>query len=200
MTEKDTFTYLEVEAALCIWEWINDVTLGDERYIIQDWKDLRDSVGSLEMRHASAITYAPWLLKVYDICTADKRDPFSCMSYDWEVVPLIMSRCLYEGLPALAADCLPEPADVARSLVAALDKQAWMRDVRRACKHLWEYEGLADDAATLFDSYFDAGDSPLVAAEQAGLDFDLSTLDPMTAQARGPFVPWYDPEQYTLPA
>ena len=199
MTDK-TFTYLEVEAALCIWEWINDVTLGDERYIIKDWKDLRDSVGSLEMRHTSAITYAPWLLKVYDICTADKRDPFFCMSYDWEVVPLIMQQCLKDGEPALAAEDLPEPVSVARAVVERLNKRAWLQDVRRACKHLWEYEGLADDAAPLFDAYFDAGDSPLVAAEQAGNDHDLSTLDPITAKAKGPFQPWYDPEQYKLPA
>lgn len=97
----DSYTHLEVEAALCVWEYLNDVTLLDPSRQDPQWVALRESVGSVELRHAS-IEIGIWALKVYDLCT--ERDPsfFDGLAYDWEVVPAIVDRCRDEdGLPLI---------------------------------------------------------------------------------------------------
>lgn len=88
----DRYTHLQVEAALCVWEYLNDVTLLDLSREDPQWVELRESVGSVELRHAS-IEIGIWALKVYDACT--ERDPsfFDGLAYDWEIIPAIVDRC-----------------------------------------------------------------------------------------------------------
>jgi len=117
MTDR-TFSFLEVEAALCIWEWINDVTLlipPDKTR--QNWVELRKAVGSVELRYNSAMLYAPWLLSIYDICTKDNKEFFEqneLYSYDWDVVPKIMSYI------DPSADSLPDPQKTAEKIMKEL--------------------------------------------------------------------------------
>ena len=87
------FNYLEVEAALCVWECINEWTLllGDTGK--PDWIELREGVGSVELRHQS-IAIGQWCLKVYDLCTKDDPDFFDAASYDWEVIPMILGHAM----------------------------------------------------------------------------------------------------------
>ena len=68
------YTYLEVEAALCVWEWINDVTSEP-----REWVQIREDLGSAELRHQS-IALGQWCLKIYDIL--DGGAFFEMISYD----------------------------------------------------------------------------------------------------------------------
>ncbi|EFO30117.1 hypothetical protein TRICHSKD4_3692 [Roseibium sp. TrichSKD4] len=84
------YTTLEMEAALCVWEWINEVTLLDHETKSPEWITLRENLGSIELRHKS-MDLGKWCLKVFDICTKDDQDIFEGHPYDFEVIPAIMS-------------------------------------------------------------------------------------------------------------
>ncbi|MBU0801367.1 MAG: hypothetical protein KKA05_10270 [Alphaproteobacteria bacterium] len=84
---------LRTEAALCIWEWMQENRDGPSpasRAIEARWQRL----GTVEMRHA-AIQLAPWVLAVWDALDDDTRD--SLAPYDWEGVPRILAHVDWEG-------------------------------------------------------------------------------------------------------
>ncbi|WP_210330827.1 hypothetical protein [Mesorhizobium sp. NBSH29] len=117
---KGSYTHLEMEAALCVWECINDWTVnapdgkGDQR-----WHELREGVGSVQMRHAS-IPLGQWCLEVYDICTSADKNFFDTIAYDWEVIPLILSHCVdSDGCPFIEPASFPDPDKAAGAVMAA---------------------------------------------------------------------------------
>lgn len=103
----DSYSHLEVEAALCVWEYLNDVTLLDPSRQDPQWVELREDVGSVALRHAS-IEIGKWALKVYDVCTRHDPSFFDGLAYDWEVIPAIVACCRgLDGRPAIHEGCFP---------------------------------------------------------------------------------------------
>jgi hypothetical protein len=118
--QQESLTILEVEAALCVWEWVNEATIHWQNKQ-QPWVDLRDGVGSVSLRHAS-MQIGQWCLAVYDICTAQDRDFFEGYSYDWEVIPLIMSLLPIASVPIYGTETFPDPATIAPLVAAEVER------------------------------------------------------------------------------
>ncbi|MBN7759738.1 hypothetical protein JYP52_01200 [Nitratireductor aquibiodomus] len=85
------FNYLEMEAALCVWEHLCDITVNTE-VPHTGWLTYRQQVGSAELRHMS-IAIGKWALEVHDLLPEWYCDG---RSYDWEVIPSIVN-CLPVG-------------------------------------------------------------------------------------------------------
>lgn len=61
------YSHLQMEAALCVWEWLNEITVVPKRgKANQTWLKYREDIGSVELRHYS-IDIGLWALKVYDL-------------------------------------------------------------------------------------------------------------------------------------
>jgi hypothetical protein len=109
-----SYSPLQVEAALCIWEcWLDSVVAplrkpapAFQRY----WK----SHGTAAMRHLS-IELADYCLSVYDHISCEVKYGHP---YDWEVIPAILGTLDWEIGPHIR---LPAPEAAARA-TAALDR------------------------------------------------------------------------------
>ncbi|TIW53858.1 MAG: hypothetical protein E5V54_24155 [Mesorhizobium sp.] len=83
------YSALEMEAALCVWEWLNEITVVPKRSKADPaWLKYRELVGSVELRHYS-IEIAKFVLPVYDLLPEWFR---AIGSYDWEIVPAIVGQ------------------------------------------------------------------------------------------------------------
>lgn len=97
-SDQPAFSTLEMEAALCVWEDINDRTLLSNAEDHPAINRTREEWGSFAMRHA-CIPLGQWVLKVYD--AAGGSDMFDGFAYDWEVVPFLLDQIDWEGfIPA----------------------------------------------------------------------------------------------------
>lgn len=96
---RGSFTYHEVEAALCVWEWINTVT--DPRHKpsaheagVAAW---RENVGTVEARHAS-YTLARRCLRIFEAGKAiNGEEAWGGWAFDWEVIPAIMRYVSFDN-------------------------------------------------------------------------------------------------------
>lgn len=169
------FTYLEMEAALCVWECLNDWTLPDSHETArQDWIEVREGIGSAELRHQS-IALGQWLLKVYDICVAGDPHIFESMSYDWEVVPMILDHARDTGGALVVySESLPHPAMVAAKVVAQAKRDTWMHDARAEAKKQWCYSGLVDDMPEVFQQACEAGEPVADVVRAVGEKYGLT--------------------------
>jgi len=82
----DTFTPLELEAALCVWEWIDSRSVGLTDDVRADVLSLRQAIGTVELRSRCG-HIGRYCLKVYDHIPEAARDGHA---YDWEVIPAIL--------------------------------------------------------------------------------------------------------------
>lgn len=85
--EPVCYTALEMEAALCVWEHLNDITVCTDKPD-PAWMEYREGVGSAELRHES-IAIGRWALEVYDLLPQWYRESGS---YDWEIIPAIVGE------------------------------------------------------------------------------------------------------------
>lgn len=128
----DSYSHLEVEAALCVWEYLNDVTLLDQSRQDPQWVELREDVGSVALRHAS-IEIGKWALKVYDVCTRHDPSFFDGLAYDWEVIPAMVDRCRgLDGRPAIHEGCFPSIEATASHVALWAVKEDYLRHVNHA--------------------------------------------------------------------
>jgi len=173
-TEETKFSYLEVEAALCVWEWINDKTLGVGGATTRaDWEALRKNTGSAELRHWS-IELGQWALSVYDICTKHDRDFFDGISYDWEVIPMILDYVPVDGAQTIGGIELPAPHAVA-SLVARRHLfNEFQNDCRMQASRQWCYSDLVTDHEERTAQAFELGEEPKAFVKWLGEKFDLT--------------------------
>ncbi len=144
--EGKQFTYLDMEAALCVWECLNDWTLLDSNMSRPEWVELRDNIGSVEMRHQS-IALGQWCLAIYDACKSVTPDIFDMISYDWDVIPMILGFAEKDGKPLIYEADLPSVADVAKLIPVQMAKDEWMNEARAEAMKQWCYPGLIDDHA-----------------------------------------------------
>lgn len=83
---SNLWSTLEMEAALCVWEWLCDITVNtDEPH--PAWQEYREGIGSAELRHESMLI-GKFVLQVYNLTPDWWRETGS---YDWELVPAIVS-------------------------------------------------------------------------------------------------------------
>lgn len=83
MSQVETWTEIEIEASLCLWEAFN---AEDNEHT----NALRENWGSVTVRH-DCIHAAKPFLAIYDSLTKDDPDRFDGWAYDWEVVPAFLT-------------------------------------------------------------------------------------------------------------
>jgi hypothetical protein len=186
MTTEKLYSHLEMEAALCVWECLNDWTLlahgdvhaaainDDDDNIKTDWIALREGVGSVEMRHQS-IVLGQWCLKIYDICTKHDPDFFDGLAYDWEVIPMMLNFARdAAGKPVIYAEGLP-PVDRIAPLVAY---EVLFDEFTRQCggeaNRQWAYRELVLDHADRVAQAFEIGEEPAEFIKWLGEKYDLT--------------------------
>lgn len=105
-----TYTALEAEAALCIWECFLE-----ERQTLPGLDEHWNAVGTCAMRQ-HALSLAAFVEAAYDAVDSLEWDGYS---YDWEVVPAILGRLTWtaEGLDR------PDPAETGRAALASLQQK-----------------------------------------------------------------------------
>ncbi|RWM32587.1 MAG: hypothetical protein EOR77_21390 [Mesorhizobium sp.] len=81
------YSHVEVEAALCVWEHLCEITVCTDKPD-PAWNEYRESIGSVELRHES-IEIGKWVLQVYDLLPEWYR---ASGAYDWEIVPAIVGK------------------------------------------------------------------------------------------------------------
>ena len=171
-----TYTYLEVEAALCVWEWINDVT--SEPRAIKEWVQIHEDLGSAELRHQSIIL-GQWCLKIYDIL--DGGTFFEMISYDWEVIPLIMSYAMTDDhnlpQPAIYEAELPDPFRTAQSVAHEHLYDEFFAECGRWAAKLWAYSELVQDHEDRMEYAFASGGDPKEFILWLGEKYDLPRAD-----------------------
>lgn len=171
----EPYTHLQMEAALCVWECINDWTLSDSPR--DDWKALRDNVGSVELRHWS-IELGTWCLAVYDACTKHDSDFFDGIAYDWEVIPMILDMiAIPDGAQTTAGIVLPDVTQTA-SLVA---RRHTFNEFELSCRHesdrQWKYADFMRDHPERVENAFEDGEEPAEFVKWLGEKYELYHFD-----------------------
>jgi hypothetical protein len=174
--KQETFSYLEVEAALCVWECINEWTLGDHINANGQpaWIELREQLGSAEMRHQS-VELGQWCLQMWDILTKHDADFFDGVAYDWEVIPLMLGYALnQDGRPTIYAKELP-PAQQTALLVARAHLYAeFYAECGREANKQWGYVDLVSDHSEKVQQAFELGEEPKEHVKWLGEKYDLT--------------------------
>lgn len=100
MTTGQNITPLELEAALCVWEYLNEISLADT--INPNLSRLRESIGTAQLR-SHCLDIGRYCLKVYDLLPPEARDGHA---YDWEIIPAIVDTISFDDgvLPALTLE------------------------------------------------------------------------------------------------
>jgi len=176
-SRREFFTALEMEAALCAWEWML------ENVKHQVFHGIWEGLGYAAMRHCSYQGGAI-ALQVYDHMTALNYEFVS--AYDWEFVPGVLRRLdwrklaednQYSGEPykpdvaAIFDDMLTEFPE---ELQHTDPRTTWLNRARAAAKRLWGYPELLTDHPELFDQAFEEGQKPDLFVEELGKDLDLT--------------------------
>lgn len=168
-----------VETAMCIWEWVCDVTLDDSPQCQKDWVELRENIGAMEMRW-QCMDLARWLDQVYDIVHVIDDGFFGNMSFDWEVVPAIMSFARNEEGPAIYSEHLPSPQGVAKLLVTKCLRDRWVKDAKLVAAYEHGYAEMLEEGAHFFEEEMLAGTMPREAVRRYAEAYDLITRDPIS--------------------
>lgn len=82
----NSFTPLELEAALCVWEWIDSHSVGLTDDVRADVLSLRQAIGAVEFRSRCG-DIGRYCLKVYDHIPESAHEGHA---WDWEIIPAIL--------------------------------------------------------------------------------------------------------------
>ncbi|SDK43496.1 hypothetical protein [Bradyrhizobium ottawaense] len=191
------FTNLEMEAALCVWECLNEWTLGTEEQVEAmrvnceehshealrlEWIEMREATGSGEMRSQS-ILLGKWCLEIYDILTKRNEDFFGYWSYDWEVIPAMLKHAvckdgkasMYRGDYIYAGGELIDPHSAAQLVAQEFIQRGFDDECRREADKQWAYADLVtDDAGERMRQAFEIGEEPAALVKWLGEKFDLT--------------------------
>jgi hypothetical protein len=192
------YTDLQVEAALCVWETLNEWTLGTEdevdamrvncddehshTAIRLEWIEMREQTGSGEMRSQSKVL-GQWCLEIYDILTKRDEDFFSYWSYDWEVIPamLVHAVCkdgkasMYRGDYVYTGGELIDPNSAAQLVAQEFIWRQFENDCKGEARKQWAYEDLVtDDCGERMRQAFEMGETPPAFVKWLGEKFDLT--------------------------
>ena len=88
--EKE-YTFLEMEAALCVWECLVEMRQGwkhkGEDIIQKAW----DDYGTVEMRLNVAVSIGRYAIEFYDMLPSGYVTDELGWSYDWDFIPFVVS-------------------------------------------------------------------------------------------------------------
>jgi hypothetical protein len=191
------YSALEMEAALCVWECLNEWTLGTEEEIEAmrincddenshdairlEWIEMRDQCGSGEMRSQS-IVLGKWCLEIYDLLTKHDPDFFDYWSYDWEVIPamLVHAVCkdgkasMYRGDYVYTGGELIDAASAAQLVALEFAWRRFKDECRREANKQWCYEDLISDHEDRVYQAFTMGETPAEFVKWLGEKYDLT--------------------------
>lgn len=191
--KEPTYTAVQVEAALCVWEqlmeWTNksDAEVDELRKdpeknaLIVEWNDMRSETGSAEMRSQS-ILLGLWCLEIYDILTKDDPDFFDWWSYDWEVIPAMLKHAVCkDGKASMYRGdyvYMGGPLIDAHSAAQLVAQEFIWRKFEEACqsqaKSQWAYKELVtDDGGERMRQAFEMGEEPAAFVKWLGEKYDL---------------------------
>lgn len=130
---EKAYTHLELEAAICVWEEINERTLHSKKGTHPELQKCREDWGSATLRHAS-IAIGRFCLKVYALLPEDVKDG---RAYDWEIIPGIMDHVDFSQSGEPSEYKFKEPQEVADVLIAAWRFDDWLSAANRELKQGW---------------------------------------------------------------
>ncbi|XHE14388.1 hypothetical protein PCC82_06540 [Agrobacterium deltaense] len=88
MEKRGNFSFLEMEAALCVWEWMLDVGAKN----VERW---REAIGTAEARQ-TCFAIGRYCLEIYDLGKKmDGPNAWDGLSFDWDVIPAICETILF---------------------------------------------------------------------------------------------------------
>lgn len=199
---KKEYTALEVEAALCVWECLNEWTLGNEEAVAKlrqeaaenpgshaalriEWIDMRDDTGSGEMRSQS-IVLGKWCLEIYEILTKSNPDFFAPWSYDWEVIPAMLTHAvskdgkvsMYRGSYVYIGKPLISAHSAAQLVAREFAWRNYEEECRSEAQKQWKFGDLVRENPEDFERGFVAGDEPKALVKAIGEDLDLIDFGP----------------------
>jgi hypothetical protein len=192
------YSALEMEAALCVWECLNEWTLGTEDEVESmrvncddenshtairlEWIEMREDCGSGEMRSQS-IVLGKWCLEIYNILTKHDPDFFSYWSYDWEVIPAMLTHAvckdgkasMYRGDYVYTGGELIAAESAAPFVALHFLLLRFKDDCRSEAKKQWAYEDLVtDDDGVRMQQAFAMGEKPADFVKWLGEKYDLT--------------------------
>jgi hypothetical protein len=142
-----------------------------------EWSELRQGVGSVEMRHQS-IVLGKWCLKIYDICTKHDRDFFDALSYDWEVIPMMLNHARNDDGPVIYEEGLPPPEQIATLVAREVLWDEFLRQCRDAAQKIWKYGDLVQDDREDIERAFADGEEPYPFIKRYGEELALIDFGP----------------------
>ena len=171
---EKTFTKSELLTAMCIMECIDLWTLNSSER--EDWKNFRDNVGTAELRDLS-IDLVSWADRIYDICTEHDPDFFDGVSFDWEVIPLIMDCVEVTGLQS--TDRVTKPSAEQAAFIVARNHlwNEYRSDCRREAAKQWCYADLVTDHIEKTEQSFQIGMDPAEHVKWLGEKYDLTPVN-----------------------
>lgn len=163
------YSHLEMEAALCVWEWLNEITVVPKRGKADPtWLKYREDIGSVELRHYS-IEIAKFVLPVYDLLPEWFR---AIGSYDWEIVPAIVGEIT-------PGEAFPD-AKKARDAILTTDwaKEEYLRQFEWNLSHHYglDLEGAGLSKEDFFAIWFNPDFDPKDKADHYAEKYDLDPV------------------------
>ena len=177
MATEKVYSYLQMEAMLCVWEFLNDEherlykPLPAEKKLhtfegdlgvplIDYWTD----VGTVEMRLTETPKIADWLLAVFDAGKTLDEDYWDMWSYDWEVVPGICREIDWAKARIASEPLLPTepPLEIAKrvhaKMIVAMGWNTWHGSAVFEGRKQWCYHDFVDDNPEAARAAFEAGE------------------------------------------
>lgn len=166
MTSTTTYTTGDVEAALCVWEWVLDRTLITTEDSHPALNEYRETYGTAQLR-SDCVDIGVWVDKVYNLLDEDTKDRHC---FDWDVVPEIMEHVTF-GAP------LPEPETIAPLVAKQLLRNIWMALVNQYAREAYCWQDALDDKDRA-NASFERGETPVEFVTALAEKFDLDQLRP----------------------
>lgn len=189
--DTKSFTVLQMEAALCAWEWMCENRDGDLL------KDYFEGLGSSAMRHCS-MQAGDIALQVHNHMEARSYDFVD--AYDWEFVPAVLQKLdwqkltddnQYNGEPykpdihaifcaLVAADLAANTDPTRRSFQKKTsDLDAYKAACRAEAEEQWSYGDLVSDHVERVTQAWDADEDPAEFIKWLGEKYDLTPKQEM---------------------
>jgi hypothetical protein len=179
VSRREMFSPLEMEAALCSWEWMFE---NPKHKIFHGvWEGLGYAAMRMCSQQAGTI-----VLAVHDRMT--ELDYEFVEAYDWEFVPAVLIRLDWKKLAMdnqYAGEAYQPDIDAIFQDMLTSDpdrfehndpRTTWLNQARAAAKRLWGYPELLNEHPELFESAFEEGQKAADFVEELGKDLNLTSV------------------------
>lgn len=173
---RDSLTILEVEGALCAWEYVN------EQRHQEPFKQLLYDLGAVAMRHCS-MQAGVIATEAYE--EMKRQECEFGGAYDWDFVPNVLNRLDWQSLISENQNGGPIYKPDIKSMVTKMigdmpefsfvgEKGVWWETALEACKSQWSYEGLLVDHRQTALAAMAAEEDPEQFVAKLGEKYDLT--------------------------